>query len=75
METYCTFYSPRHPEQKVDVEYVYDSRTTLGWVAALLALSPDVVMIPWQPDRHRRFYQHVELVIVDHSEEILRLDE
>jgi hypothetical protein len=71
----CTFYSPRHPEQKVKVQYVYYSRTTLGWVAPLLALSPNVVMFPWQPDEHRRFYQRLSLAILDHREEIMRLAE
>ena len=71
----CTFYSPRHPEQSVKVEYRYDSQATLGWVAAILALSPNVVLAPWQPDEHRRFYQHLCLAIWDHSEEIRKLTE
>jgi hypothetical protein len=70
----CTFYSPRYPERKVKVEYLYYSRTTLGWVAPLLALSPNVVMVPWQPDEHRRFYQHLSIAILDHSEEIRSLE-
>jgi hypothetical protein len=71
----CTFYSSRNPERSVKVEYGYDSRTTLGWLAPLLALSPNVVMVPWQPDEHRRFYQRLSLAILDHAEEIRRLAE
>jgi hypothetical protein len=71
----CTFYSPRHPERGVNVEYRYDSRTTLGWLAPLLAFSPNVVMVPWQPDEHRRFYQRLRLAILDQAEEIRKLAE
>ena len=71
----CTFYSPHHPEQRVKVAYLYHCRTTLGWIAPLLALSSNVVMIPWAPDEHRRFYDHLSLAILDHAEEILKLAE
>lgn len=72
----CTFYSPHHPGQRVRVEYRYDSRTTVGWVAALLALSPSVVMFPGPPpDEHRRFNQHLSLAILDRSNEIRKLTE
>jgi len=69
----CTFYSPRHPERAVRVEYLYYSRTTLGWVAGLLALSPNIVLAPWSPDEHPRFYDRLSLAILEHSGEILNL--
>ena len=67
----CSFYSPVHPEQKVQIEYVYQSRTTLGWIAPFLAISPNVVMTA--ADSHRRFYQRLSLAILDQTAEIQRL--
>jgi len=70
----CSFYSPRDPERTVRVEYLYYSRTTLGWVAGFMALSPNIVLTLWRgPDEHARFSDHLSLAILNHSEEILNL--
>jgi hypothetical protein len=70
----CTFYSPRKPERTISVEYLYDSRSTLGWVAGIMALSPNIVLTLWRgPDEHPRFYDHLSLTILNHSEEIMNL--
>lgn len=70
----CTFYSPRYQDRTAKVEYLYYSRSTLGWVAGFMALSPNVVLTLWRgPDEHPRFYDHLSLAILQHSEEILNL--
>ncbi len=69
----CTFYSPRNQESGIGVEYLYESQTTLGWVAGLFALSPNVVLAPRSPDQHPRFTNHMILKILDHAEAILNL--
>ncbi len=70
----CTFYSPRCPERTVKTEYSYYSRSTLGWVTVFMAFSPNIVLtLRRGPDEHPRFYDHLSLVILDHSEEILDL--
>ncbi len=69
----CSFYSPRNQQRDIGIEYLYSSKTTLGWVAGLLALSPNIVLAPRSPDQHPRFTDHMRLEILDRAEAILNL--
>jgi hypothetical protein len=57
--------------QRVPIEYSYEARTTLGWVAMFHGLAPGYsVFFPFDPENSRRFRGRLALAILDHTGEI-----
>ena len=67
----CAFYSSDLPESEVRIEYLYDSSTTIGWVAGAMALSSENVLTLWKgPQDHPRFRDQLRITILNRFREI-----
>lgn len=56
--------------RRVAVEYSYQARTTLGWIALFHGLMPGYSVVPFSPENSRRFRGRLALAIFDHADEI-----
>lgn len=61
-----------HPERRTVIEYTYQGRTTLGWVALLDIFHPNRTIIPFDPEHSRRFRDHLKLCILEHEDALTR---
>jgi hypothetical protein len=68
-----TFSGLKDENQKVVVDYRYQARITLGWVALLRAWTADEVL--FNPESHARFRDTLSLAILKESEALTRLAE
>jgi hypothetical protein len=66
-----TLRSLQDENQKVVVDYRYQGKTTLGWIAGFRALSSDEALFGLES--HRRFRDSFKSAILTHSDELTRL--
>jgi hypothetical protein len=70
----CSFYSSGLPGREITVIYSYDSITTIGWLAGVMALSPEnVLSLGNAAQNHPRYRDQLCISIVDRYEEISNL--
>lgn len=69
----CSFHPPASPEQKLKVEYSFDSKTILGWVTLPLVVIPGWVFPYPSVETRDRFLDHFKLAMVQRAGELKAL--